>query len=122
LHVPIYNGGRTKQQIKIAETDIKQSQLAIESLNNDFKKDISQALTDIQSNLDRIKNTEGQINQNKVAMEITGSRFKNGVATNLDLTNASTNLQRAAFTRLQYEYQLCLAKLQLANLMGYQYW
>ena len=122
LHVPIYNGGRTKQQIKIAETGIKQSQLAMESLNNDFKKDISQALTDIQSNLDRIRNTEGQINQNRVAMEITGSRFKNGVATNLDLTNASTNLQRAAFTRLQYEYQLCLAKLQLANLMGYQYW
>jgi outer membrane protein TolC len=55
-------------------------------------------------------------------MEITGSRFKNGVATNLDLTNASNNLQRAAFTRLQYEYQLCLSKLQLANLMGYQYW
>jgi outer membrane protein TolC len=122
LHVPIYNGGRTKQQIKIAETGIKQSQLAMETLSNDFKKDISQALTDIQSNLDRIKNTEGQINQNRVAMEITGSRFKNGVATNLDLTNASTNLQRAAFTRLQYEYQLCLAKLQLANLMGYQYW
>ncbi len=122
LHVPIYNGGRTKQQIKIAETGIKQSQLALETMNNNFVKDISQALTDIQSNMDRIRNTEGQINQNRVAMEITGSRFKNGVATNLDLTNASTNLQRAAFTRLQYEYQLCLSKLQLANLMGYQYW
>ena len=122
LHVPIYNGGRTKQQIKLAETNVKQSELAIESLNNNYKKDISQALIDIQSNLDRIKNTEGQIEQNRTALDITGSRFKNGVATNLDLTNASTNLQRAQFTRLQYEYQLCLAKLQLANLTGQQYW
>jgi outer membrane protein len=122
LHVPIYNGGRTKQQIKLAETSVKQSQLAIDALSNNYRKDISQALTDIQSNIDRIKNTEGQINQNKVAQEITGSRFKNGVATNLDLTNASTNLQRALFTRLQYEYQLCVSKLQLANLIGYQYW
>jgi len=122
LVVPIYNGGRTKQQIKLAETNVKQNQLAIETLNNNYKRDISQALTDIQSNIDRIQNTAGQITQNRVAQEITGSRFKNGVATNLDLTNASTNLQRAEFTRLQYEYQLCLAKLQLANLLGYQYW
>jgi outer membrane protein len=91
-------------------------------MKNDFHRDINQSLTDIQSNLDRIKNTEGQIEQNRVALEITASRFKNGVATNLDLTNASTNLQKAALTRLQYEYQLCLAKLQLANLAGVRYW
>jgi len=122
LHVPIYSGGRTRQQIKLAETGVKQNELAVESLSNNFKKDIDQAMTDILSNIDRIKNTAGQIEQNKVALEITASRFKNGVATNLDLTNASTNLQRAEFTRLQYEYQLCISKVQLANLMGYQYW
>ena len=122
LHVPIYSGGRTKQQIKLGETNVKQNELAVESLKNNYKRDISQALTDIQSNIERIKNTDGQIEQNRVAQEITASRFKNGVATNLDLTNASTNLQRAELTRLQYEYQLCLAKVQLANLSGYQYW
>jgi outer membrane protein len=122
LNIPIYNGSRTKQQIKLAETNVVQNELAIETLNNNYNRDIAQAMTDLQSNLDRIKNTEGQIEQNKVAQALTGSRFKNGVATNLDLTNASTNLQRAELTRLQYEYQLCLAKVQLANLMGYQYW
>jgi len=122
LHIPIYNGGRTKQQIKLAETNVRQNELAIESLGNDYKKDIDQALTDIESNINRIKHTAGQIEQNRVAQELTASRFKNGVATNLDLTNASTNLQRAQLTRLQYEFQLCLAKVQLANLMGYQYW
>jgi outer membrane protein TolC len=122
LHVPIYNGGRTKQQIRLAETNVRQNELAIESLDNNYRKEIDQALTDIQSNLDRIKHTEGQIEQNRVAQELTASRFKNGVATNLDLTNASTNLQRAQLTRLQYEFQLCLAKVQLANLLGYQYW
>jgi len=122
LHVPIYNGGRTRQQILLAETNVKQNELAEETLKNNYRKDISQALTDIRSNIDRIRNTQGQIEQNKVAQEITASQFKNGVATNLDLTNASTNLQRAQLTRLQYEYQLCLAKVQLANLSGYQYW
>jgi outer membrane protein TolC len=122
FHVPIYNGGRTKQQIKLAETNVRQNELAIASLDNSYKKDIEQSLTDIESNVNRIKNTEGQIEQNRVAQEITASRFKNGVATNLDLTNASTNLQKAQLTSLQYQYQLCVAKVQLASLMGYQYW
>jgi outer membrane protein len=122
LDVPIYNGSRTKQQIKLAETNVIQNELAIETLSNNYSKDIAQAMTDLNSNIERINNTEGQIEQNRVAQELTASRFKNGVATNLDLTNASTNLQRAELTRLQYEYQLCLAKVQLANLMGFQYW
>ncbi len=122
LDVPIYNGSRTKQQIKLAETAVVQDQLAIETLSNNYSKDINQAITDVRSNIERIQNTAGQIEQNKVAQELTASRFKNGVATNLDLTNASTNLQRAELTRLQYQYQLCLAKVQLANLMGFQYW
>jgi outer membrane protein TolC len=122
LHIPIYNGGRTRQQIRLAETGIRQNELAVETMKNGYHKDINQSLTDVQSNIDRIKNTEGQIEQNKAAQEITASRFKNGVATNLDLTNASTNLQKAQLTRLQYEYQLCLAKLQLANLAGVHYW
>ena len=31
-------------------------------------------------------------------------------------------VQQASFTRLQYEYQLCLAQLELARLTGAKYW
>ncbi|MBC7722342.1 MAG: TolC family protein, partial [Pedobacter sp.] len=57
LRVPIYEGGKTKKQIKLSETLVKQNELAIETLNNNYKKDIEQTLTDVQSNLERIKNT-----------------------------------------------------------------
>ena len=122
LRVPIYEGGKTKKQIKLSETLVRQNELAIETLNNNYKKDIEQALTDVQSNLERIKNTNGQIEQAKYAQTIAATRFKNGVGTNLELTNASTNVQRAALTKLQYQYQLCLAKVELAKLIGYKYW
>lgn len=122
LHVPIYDAGKTKRETKLQETIIKQNELAIQSMDNEYNKDIVQALTDINSNLQSIKNTEGQIEQAKAAEELASSRFINGVGTNLEITNASTNRSRAEFTRLQYEYQLCLAKLELAKLLGYQYW
>ena len=65
---------------------------------------------------------DGQIEQVKVAQELATTRFKNDIGTNLEITNASTNVQRAELNKLQYEYQLCLAKVELARLMGYKYW
>lgn len=122
VSVPIYNAGKTKQQIKLQQNIVKQNELAVESLSSTYKKDIDQAITDIKSNYERINNTQGQIEEAKYAQELAATRFKNGVGTNLELTNASTNVQRAALTKLQYEYQLCIAKVELARLMGYQYW
>jgi outer membrane protein len=120
--LPIYDGNRTKQQVKLSETILNQNQLAIETLNSSYKRDIQQALIDIQSNMERINNTKGQIEQAQAAELLASSRFKNGVGTNLEITNASTNVQRAAFSRLQYEYQLCLARVEMARLLGYKYW
>ncbi|MDB5209997.1 MAG: TolC family protein [Sediminibacterium sp.] len=122
MSIPIYNGGKNKQQQKLQQNIIKQNELAVESLSSTYKKDIEQALTDIATNLDRIKNTRGQIEQAQSAQVLASNRLKGGTGTNLEITNAGTNVQRAALTKLQYEYQLCLAKLELTRLMGYQYW
>jgi outer membrane protein len=120
--VPIYNGGKNKQQQKLQQTLIRQNEMAVESLSSTYKKDIEQALTDIATNLNRIKNTAGQIEQAKAAQALATNRLKSGTGTNLEITNAGTNVQRALLTRLQYEYQLCLSKLELTRLMGYTYW
>jgi outer membrane protein len=122
MSIPIYNGGKNKQQQKLQQNIIKQNELAVESLSSTYKKDIEQALTDIATNLDRIKNTRGQIEQAQSAQLLATNRLKSGTGTNLEITNAGTNVQRAALTKLQYEYQLCLAKLELTRLIGYQYW
>jgi outer membrane protein TolC len=122
LKLPVYDGNRTKQQVRLSETVLNQNKLAIETLNSNYKKDIQQALIDIQSNQERINNTKGQIEQAQTAQNLASSRFKNGVGTNLEITNASTNVERAQFSKLQYEYQLCLAKVELVKLLGYKYW
>ena len=120
--VPLYTGGKTKQQIKIQQRQITQQELALNSLTNTYKKDIAGAVADINSNSSRLKNTSSQITQAAYAQNLAAVRYKNGVGTHLELINASTNLQRAAFTALQYEYQLCLANIEYAKLLGLIYW
>jgi outer membrane protein TolC len=120
--IPIYNGGKHKQMQQVQQRMVQQQELAVETLNSVYRKELEQAFTDIASNLERIKNTAGQLEQARAAQVLAANRFKNGTGTNLEITNASTNVQRAALSRLQYQYQLCLAKIELARLMGYHYW
>ncbi|WP_254560073.1 TolC family protein [Dyadobacter diqingensis] len=122
LNIPIYQGGRIKKQVSLSQEQLMQSRLAQQTLDNTFRKDIQQALTDIASNRSSLVNAQGQIDEAKQAQKFAQSRFKNGTGTNLELTSASTNVQRAELTHLQYRYQLCIASLELARLEGLVYW
>lgn len=120
--LPIYGFGKTKQQVKFQESIVKQNQLAQATLTSNFEKDIELTLSDIKSCKERIANTESQLLATKQTQQITSSRYRNGVATYLDVTAAAANVEKAAFSMLQYEYQLCLSKIELARLQGLEYW
>jgi outer membrane protein TolC len=122
LNVPIYSGGKNKSQINAAQQLLKQIEYSMQSLNNIYRKDIKQAITDVESNKERLQNTESQIKSAKEVLNLTQSRYKNGVATYLDITYAANGLQRAALNKLQFEYQLCIAKIELSKLCGEKYW
>lgn len=121
LKIPIYNI-RTKKQLIVAESQVKQTQLAQETLSNEYEKNIQQSLTDIKTNAEKINNMQSQIQTATSAEQIASSRYFNGIGLNTDITNAAVNLQRVLLTKLQYEYQLCLAKIEYARLTGYKYW
>lgn len=122
VNVPLYNGGRTKKQVALAESVVKQNQLAVESLNNQYSRDIQQALTDVRSNQERLTTVQEQINIAQEALRVTQTRYTNGIATNVDLLNANSNLQRVQLAQIQYQYQLTLAQIELARLTGVKYW
>jgi hypothetical protein len=119
---PIYSFGKTKQQIKLQETYVKQNELSKMSLASSYKKDIEQAKVDVNNNTEKIKNVSSQIDAASMARKITFSRYQNGVATYLDVMAAATQVQKATLAQLQYQYQLCVSKITLANLLGYEYW
>ena len=122
LNIPIYQGGRAKKQVRLSQSQLAQSKFSEESLSNTYRKDIAQTMLDINSNRSSLLNSERQITEAKEAQKLAHSRYKNGIGTNLELTNASTNVQRAELTNLQYKYQLCLAQLTIARLTGLKYW
>ena len=122
LNIPIYQGGRARKQVRLSQSQLAQSKFSEESLSNTYRKDIQQAMIDIASNTSSLVNSARQVAEAKEAQKLAHSRYKNGIGTNLELTNASTNVQRAELTNLQYKYQLCVAQLTIAKLTGLKYW
>lgn len=122
LKIPIYSGGKSKQQDKILESLVVQNQLAATSLQAQYKKDIAQAIADIKTNSSKISNTASQITNAEAQKKLASTRYINGVGTQLEITSAAVNLLRAQLTKLKYEYQLCLSNIELARLSGYAYW
>lgn len=122
LSVPIYSQGKTSQNIRIAKTNVQAYQLAAKTAQNNLRRDLAQVQADLTSNEERIKNSEGQVAYAREALTLAQSRYKQGVATHLDLLNASSNLQRIQLNQIQFEYQLCTARIEQARLLGWKYW
>lgn len=122
LSVPLYQGGRFIHQTKAAESMLRQNQLSLDNINNSLRRDIAQALDDVRLNEEKIVNTSSMVQQAEMAMRIAKARYKNGTLIYVELFNAQNNLQGAQLSKLQYEYQLCLAKIELTRLTGAVYW
>ncbi len=121
LKIPLYDG-KTKKQIAVAEAQVKQNQLAQETLNNEYQQNIQLALTDIQTTTEKLKNMQPQIETAKSAVQIASSRYLNGIGLNTDITDAAVNMQRVLLTNLRYQYQLAVAKVEYARVTGFRYW
>ncbi len=122
VNVPIFTGGRDKKQTQIAQSLVKQNELALESLDNQYRRDIKQAFVDISTSRERLRTVVEQIDIAKEALRVAQSRYTNGISTNIELLNANNNLQRVELAQIQYQYQLALAQIELARLTGAKYW
>lgn len=122
VSVPIFNGGKEKKQTQIAQSVVRQNEAALESLDNQYRRDIKQAFVDIQTSRERLRTVQEQIDIAKEALRVAQSRYTNGISTNIEFLNATTSLQRVQLAQIQYQYQLVLAQIELARLTGMKYW
>ncbi len=118
LSIPLFNGGKNKQLVKLQEKGLELSETNIVSLVHDTEKDLQAALIDINSSQSRIKNASTQIQQAALAQQLSASKLKNGTTTPLEITSTNADYQKALLNQLQFQYQLCNAQIELLRVMG----
>ncbi|WP_121967324.1 TolC family protein [Myroides sp. N17-2] len=118
LTVPVFSGNRIKSQINQSKIKTQQEKIRLDDLNEKVKTELSTILN---------KQTEGyaqlQIQQNTVELaalnqQMIEDRFKNGLGSRLELTDAELALTQAKISYLNAIYNLRILDLELRFALG----
>ena len=122
LNVPIYDGGRNKNQRVEALAGIRGAQSRIADIQEQIRADVSQAANNMQAATARYDNSLLQINQATDALTRAKARYRYDVGSNLDVLDAETSLAQARLARLQAIYNYTLGQYQLKRATGENIW
>lgn len=122
LQVPIYDGGRNKNQRVEALANIRGAQSRILDTQEQINSDVRQAANNMQSATARYDNSLLQISQATDALTRAKARYRYDVGSNLDVLDAETSLAQARLARLQAIYNYTLGQYQLKRATGEQIW
>lgn len=122
LNYPLYVGGRDKEQLQLSKLGLTAAKAAAEGVSNNLTSEISQSEAEAKANRIKLDNTKSILQQAETALHLAEVRFANGVASNTDVLTAQSNLEQVQLQSIQYEYQLCLAGLNLQKLEGKKFW
>ena len=122
LTIPIFPGSRPNIQKKMALINLETSTNVLKTQQVTLNKDILNAMDDLKKNQTKLSGSDKLIEQATMALKLANERYKNGVITALELLSAQTNYQDVLLSRLQYEYNLLLTKLEMNRLAGKRWW
>jgi outer membrane protein TolC len=118
LHVPIYSASKTKHQLALQEAKQEELHYATEAEKRNVKQDVIQSIEDLKAAKLKIEQNEMQFHQAEEAYKLAEVSFNAGSITNLDLLDASTNLEDSKLELLKTKIDYLLAGYQLKHTTG----
>jgi len=116
LKVPVYDAGRKKNNLIQAKTEIECSKADEELTRRAVINEVVENQANLEAAIQKIAQTELQLQQAKQAYSLAEISFKSGVITNLELLDSSTSLSEAGLSVLKamVDYSQSLMKLKIA--------
>lgn len=118
LTVPIFNGNRTKSQISQAKIKAEQEDLRLADLKENIKTELATLITKWKEANTQIVIQETTVESAEVNHRMMDDRFKNGVGTRLELTDAELALTQAKINYLNAVYTLRMLHVELRHALG----
>ena len=110
LRIPIFNSFRAKNNIKLANIVVRNSELVEESTKVQLRQQIEQAHLNMTNAYERYKTLLEQVNAYTTSFQAAEARFGAGVGTSVDYLIAKNNLDRANINLISAKYDFVLRK------------
>jgi len=117
LKIPVYDASRTKYNLLKVKAEIQSNKEDLELTRRNIVNEVVESHTNMQSALQKITQSELQLQQAQQAYALAETSFKSGVITNLELLDSSTSLSEVGLSVLKakIDYSLSLLKLKIST-------
>ncbi len=118
LSLPLFAGGSVDSKVKQAELELDIAGENLKNTGRELKIAVKTAWLDQNEASQRLASQETAVETAKKALAATELRFKNGLAGQLDLNDATLALNRAETLYTQAQHDVCSASAQLKWSIG----
>ncbi|AKD57020.1 TolC family protein [Spirosoma radiotolerans] len=118
LSVPIFTGFRTNSRIQQAQVTRQQTEKQLANLKEIVRAQVKIGLANVQEARLRIQSQQQTISVAELGYRITRDRWKQGIASRLELTDAELSLTQAKSNYLQAVYDYLTATVELDKVLG----
>ena len=118
LRVPIFDGGRRDARRAESASQFRQERIRTNDLREQIELDIRTALDSLHSAEEQLKVAEEGLTLSDSELTQARRRYEAGFATNIEVTDAQTRLERARDNRIDALYSYNVARIDLGRAMG----
>ena len=118
VRVPIWQGGRTKGQMEVAEAALSQRQAELEDLKGRIESEVRNAFFDLQAAASQVEVARKNIQVTTQNLALTRQKFDAGVSDNVEVVQSQEALSTANTDYINSVFAHNLAKLSLARAIG----
>jgi outer membrane protein TolC len=118
LQIPIFTGGRIEGQTVEAEAALRDAQAGLDETRSLVERDVLAAISGVEWAQRQVEISTGNITLSRQEVDLTRSRFTQGISDNTELVNAQTRLSQAEDARIRARYTLGIARANLTRATG----
>jgi len=118
LRVPIFDGGRRDARRAESASQFRQERVRSNDLREQIELDIRTALDSLHSAEEQFKVAEEGLTLSDSELTQARRRYEAGFATNIEVTDAQTRLERARDNRIDALFSYNAARIDLGRAMG----
>lgn len=119
LDVPVFDGGRTRSEVQVAASRLRQAEMRLNDLRASVEKEVRQALDNLATRREQVQAAQKALGLAERELELAQDRFRNGVGDNVEVVNAQTALENARQGVVVSLTLFNVARLNLAAAMGH---
>jgi len=118
VNIPIFDGFARDARIKMAKLTLQKTQISIEGLKNQINNEVSTASITIKNALIAVEEQTKNMALAEEVYEQTKKKYEAGLGTNLEITNAETDLREAQNNYFTALYDGIVARVEYLRAIG----